>query len=131
MSHSQWDIVSLLLDSKVRYNFQVVRSKHLFHFIMSTQVCYPQLRNKAGYSPPMLAALAQPTNNTESQVLQRLFSLCDVNSKATQVRLILIYPHDNMFNHLNGSIIARTNGFNAFRQPWKSRGGPSPASRRR
>ncbi|XP_032793772.2 KN motif and ankyrin repeat domain-containing protein 3 isoform X2 [Daphnia magna] len=63
VSHSQWDIVSLLLDSKV---------------------CYPQLRNKAGYSPPMLAALAQPTNNTESQVLQRLFSLCDVNSKATQ-----------------------------------------------
>jgi len=63
VSHSQWDIVSLLLDSKV---------------------CYPQLRNKAGYSPPMLAALAQPNNNTELQVLQRLFSLADVNSKATQ-----------------------------------------------
>jgi len=44
---SQWDIVSLLLDSKV---------------------CYPQLRNKAGYSPPMLAALAQPCNSTELQV---------------------------------------------------------------
>ena len=32
----------------------------------------------------MLAALAQPTNGTELQVLQRLFSLADVNSKATQ-----------------------------------------------
>nr|CAG4634617.1 EOG090X014D [Alona affinis] len=63
VSHSQWDIVSLLLDSKV---------------------CYPQLRNKAGYSPPMLAALAQPKNTTELQVLERLFSLADVNVKATQ-----------------------------------------------
>lgn len=67
------------------YFTSVLFSTHMFHFITSTQVCYPQLRNKAGYSPPMLAALAQPTNNTESQVLQRLFSLCDVNSKATQV----------------------------------------------
>jgi ankyrin repeat protein len=32
----------------------------------------------------MLAALAQPTNTTELQVLQRLFSLADVNCKAAQ-----------------------------------------------
>ena len=42
------------------------------------------MRNKAGYSPPMLAALAQPKNTTELQVLERLFSLADVNVKATQ-----------------------------------------------
>jgi hypothetical protein len=34
-------------------------------------------------SPPILAALAQPMNSTEQQVLQRLFSLADVNSKAS------------------------------------------------
>lgn len=56
-----------------------------FDTSIKLQVCYPQLRNKAGYSPPMLAALAQPNNNTELQVLQRLFSLADVNSKAAQV----------------------------------------------
>lgn len=32
----------------------------------------------------MLAALAQPNNTTELKVLQRLFSLADVNAKATQ-----------------------------------------------
>lgn len=61
------------------------RLKLFYNFAIYFKVCYPQLRNKAGYSPPMLAALAQPNNSTESQVLQRLFSLCDVNSKATQV----------------------------------------------
>lgn len=78
VSHSQWDIVSLLLDSKV---------------------CYPQLRNKAGYSPPMLAALAQPVNSTELQVLHRLFSLADVNAKATQVRYYFAY-HQLFHNYI-------------------------------
>ena len=98
----------------MRSNFQMFLSEHMFHFTTSTQVCYPQLRNKAGYSPVMLAALAQPTNNTESQVLQRLFSLCDVNSKATQVRMIFIYSHSDIFIYLNYSIIARPNGFDAL-----------------
>lgn len=49
----------------------------------------------------MLAALAQPNNNTELRVLQRLFSLADVNSKATQVFEIINQISDSLISNNN------------------------------
>lgn len=78
----------------------------------------------------MLAALAQPSNNTESQVLQRLFSLCDVNSKAAQVcNYFSYYLHVEKPTHLSHSIIAWADGAYALGQPWKSGSCPPSASR--
>ena len=51
---------------------------------MVYQLIYHWLKRKLWINPPILAALAQPMNGTELQVLQCLFSLADVNSKVTQ-----------------------------------------------
>lgn len=72
MSHGNFDIVSLLLDSKV------------------ANLNRP---NKAGYTPVMLAALCPLADDTERTVVQRLFQMGDVNVKASQVSFILNVIH--------------------------------------
>lgn len=63
VSHCNFDIASLLLDSKV---------------------CNLNKPNRAGYTPVMLAALCQIQNQTDALVIQRLFQLGNVNIKASQ-----------------------------------------------
>jgi ankyrin repeat protein len=64
VSHGNFDVVSVLLDSKV------------------ANLNRP---NRAGYTPVMLAALCQPDNDAHMMVVQRLFQMGDVNVRAKQV----------------------------------------------
>ncbi|KAK8788592.1 hypothetical protein V5799_021639 [Amblyomma americanum] len=63
VSHGNFDVVSILLDSKV---------------------CDVSKQNKAGYTCIMLVSLAEIKNDTHRLVVQRLFQLGDVNTKAIQ-----------------------------------------------
>ncbi|XP_046481832.1 KN motif and ankyrin repeat domain-containing protein 2 isoform X1 [Neodiprion pinetum] len=63
VSHGNFDVVSILLDSKV---------------------CDINRANVAGYTAVMLAALAEVRNSTHSSVANRLFQLADVNVRAKQ-----------------------------------------------
>ncbi|KAL3252407.1 hypothetical protein MRX96_017719 [Rhipicephalus microplus] len=63
VSHGNFDVVSILLDSKV---------------------CDVSKQNKAGYTCIMLVSLAEIKNDTHRLVVQRLFQLGDVNTKAMQ-----------------------------------------------
>lgn len=63
VSHGNFDVVSILLDSKV---------------------CDVSKQNKAGYTCMMLVSLAEIKNDTHRLVVQRLFQLGDVNTKAMQ-----------------------------------------------
>ena len=63
VSHGNFDVVSVLLDSKV---------------------ANPNILNKAGYTCIMLISLAPILNDTHRAVVCRLFMLGDVNTRATQ-----------------------------------------------
>ncbi|XP_036611584.1 KN motif and ankyrin repeat domain-containing protein 3 isoform X2 [Trichosurus vulpecula] len=63
VSHSNFDIVRLLLD---------------------TGVCEVDHQNRAGYTALMLAALASVDGEADMDVIRRLFSLGNVNAKASQ-----------------------------------------------
>ncbi|XP_007489531.2 KN motif and ankyrin repeat domain-containing protein 3 isoform X1 [Monodelphis domestica] len=63
VSHSNFDIVRLLLD---------------------TGVCEVDHQNRAGYTALMLAALASVDGDDDMDVIRRLFSLGNVNAKASQ-----------------------------------------------
>ncbi|XP_076347288.1 uncharacterized protein LOC143245160 isoform X2 [Tachypleus tridentatus] len=63
VSHGNFDVVSVLLDSKV---------------------CDVSKQNKAGYNCMMLVSLAEVTNDAHHDVIRRLFQLGDINTKATQ-----------------------------------------------
>ncbi len=63
VSHGNFDVVSVLLDSKV---------------------ANPNILNKAGYTCIMLVSLAQIANTTHRSVVRRLFSLGDVNVRGSQ-----------------------------------------------
>ncbi|TRY77840.1 hypothetical protein TCAL_06805 [Tigriopus californicus] len=63
VSHGNFDVVSVLLDSKVANS---------------------NIMNKAGYTCIMLISLAQIQNDTHRAVVARLFSMGDVNVRATQ-----------------------------------------------
>uniref|UniRef100_A0A4X2MF72 KN motif and ankyrin repeat domains 3 n=1 Tax=Vombatus ursinus TaxID=29139 RepID=A0A4X2MF72_VOMUR len=63
VSHSNFDIVRLLLD---------------------TGVCEVDHQNRAGYTALMLAALASVDGEDDMDVIRRLFSLGNVNAKASQ-----------------------------------------------
>ncbi|XP_012264632.2 uncharacterized protein LOC105690991 isoform X1 [Athalia rosae] len=63
VSHGNFDVVSILLDSKV---------------------CDIDTANVAGYTAVMLAALAEVRNSTHSSVANRLFQMADVNVRAKQ-----------------------------------------------
>jgi hypothetical protein len=64
VSHGNFDVVSILLDSKV---------------------CNINRANAAGYTCVMLVSLAQVRSDTHRQVIRRLFQLADVNVRARQV----------------------------------------------
>lgn len=64
VSHGNFDVVSILLDSKV---------------------CDINKANVAGYTAVMLAALAEIRNSTHASVANRLFQLADVNIRAKLV----------------------------------------------
>ncbi|BFY99638.1 hypothetical protein BsWGS_02678 [Bradybaena similaris] len=75
VSHGNFDIVSLLLDS---------------------EVCDINKQNKAGYTPIMLAGLLTLQNPEHLETVRRLFSLGDVNARATstkQTALMLAASH--------------------------------------
>ncbi len=63
VSHGNFDVVSVLLDSKV---------------------ANPNVLNKAGYTCIMLVSLAKPASPTHRSVIARLFSSGDVNVRAAQ-----------------------------------------------
>lgn len=64
VSHGNFDVVSILLDSKV---------------------CDINRSNKAGYTCVMLVSLADMRSQTHANVVKRLFQLADVNIRAKQV----------------------------------------------
>lgn len=64
VSHSNFEIVNLLLD---------------------TGVCDVDKKNKAGYSAIMLASLAYIQTEEHQDVVRRLFSLGNVNARASEV----------------------------------------------
>ncbi|XP_050452036.1 KN motif and ankyrin repeat domain-containing protein 1 isoform X2 [Cataglyphis hispanica] len=75
VSHGNFDVVSILLDSKV---------------------CDINKANIAGYTAVMLAALAEVRNSTHRSVANRLFQLADVNIRAKlhgQTALMLAVSH--------------------------------------
>ncbi|XP_043281489.1 KN motif and ankyrin repeat domain-containing protein 2 isoform X2 [Venturia canescens] len=75
VSHGNFDVVSILLDSKV---------------------CDINKANVAGYTAVMLAALADLRNSTHASVANRLFQLADVNIRAKlhgQTALMLAVSH--------------------------------------
>ncbi|XP_044007155.1 KN motif and ankyrin repeat domain-containing protein 2 isoform X2 [Aphidius gifuensis] len=75
VSHGNFDVVSILLDSKV---------------------CDINKANIAGYTAVMLAALAEVKNSTHSSVANRLFQMADVNIRAKlhgQTALMLAVSH--------------------------------------
>ena len=78
VSHGNFDVVSILLDSKV---------------------CDINKSNIAGYTPVMLAALAEPKNSTQASVANRLFQMADVNVRA---KLVIAFALSSVlfnFNH--------------------------------
>lgn len=78
VSHANFDVVSILLDSKV---------------------CYVNQTNQAGYTCVMLVSLARLKVDEHRHVVQRLFQLSDVNIRATkhsQTALMLAVSHGNL-----------------------------------
>lgn len=78
VSHGNFDVVSVLLDSKVSNS---------------------NIMNKAGYTCIMLISLAQISTSTHRAVVARLFSLGDVNFRATQhgqTALMLAVSHGRL-----------------------------------
>merc|ERR1719510_1889857 len=78
VSHGNFDVVSFLLDSKV---------------------ANPNILNKAGYTCNMLISLAQINNDAHRAVVRRLFSLGDINIRASQhgqTALMLAVSHGRL-----------------------------------
>lgn len=78
VSHGNFNVVSVLLDSKV---------------------ANPNILNKAGYTSIMLIALAAIKSDTHRAVIARLFSLGDVNTRASQhgqTALMLAVSHGRL-----------------------------------
>lgn len=65
VSHGNFDVVSILLDSKV---------------------CYVNQTNNAGYTCVMLVSLAKLKHAAHRTVVQRLFQMSDVNIRAKKVQ---------------------------------------------
>jgi len=78
VSHGNFDVVSVLLDSKV---------------------ANPNILNKAGYTCIMLISLAQINTDTNRAVARRLFSFGDINSRGSQhgqTALMLAVSHGRL-----------------------------------
>lgn len=79
VSHGNFDVVSILLDSKV---------------------CDINKPNKAGYTSVMLVSLAEVRSQTHASVVRRLFKLADVNIRAKQVSIANIFCYCFPFNFI-------------------------------
>ncbi|XP_044764945.1 KN motif and ankyrin repeat domain-containing protein 2-like isoform X2 [Coccinella septempunctata] len=78
VSHGNFDVVSILLDSKV---------------------CDINKPNKAGYTSVMLVSLAEICSQTHANVVRRLFQMADVNQRAKQhgqTALMLAVSHGKL-----------------------------------
>merc|ERR1719499_2984699 len=78
VSHGNFDVVSILLNSKV---------------------ANPNILNKAGYTCTMLVSLAVIASDTHRSVVQRLFSTADLNVRASQhgqTALMLAVSHGRL-----------------------------------
>lgn len=60
---------------------------------MPTGVCNVDHQNKAGYTALMLAALAAVEQEDDMNMVRRLFSMGNVNAKASQVGASHPDPH--------------------------------------
>ncbi|NXU76197.1 KANK3 protein, partial [Oreotrochilus melanogaster] len=58
---------------------------HIVQLLLDTGVCNVDHQNKAGYTALMLAALAAVEQEEDMNVVKRLFSMGNVNAKASQV----------------------------------------------
>lgn len=74
VSHGNFDVVSILLDSKV---------------------CNINQTNAAGYTCIMLVSLAQVRSETHRQVVRRLFEMADINIRAKQVGKQFLFSYGN------------------------------------
>ncbi|XP_059687693.1 KN motif and ankyrin repeat domain-containing protein 3 isoform X2 [Gavia stellata] len=57
---------------------------HIVRLLLDTEVCNVDHQNKAGYTALMLAALAAVEQEDDMNVVRRLFSMGNVNAKASQ-----------------------------------------------
>ncbi|XP_042650556.1 KN motif and ankyrin repeat domain-containing protein 3 isoform X2 [Tyto alba] len=57
---------------------------HIVQLLLDTEVCNVDHQNKAGYTALMLAALAAVEQEDDMNVVRRLFSMGNVNAKASQ-----------------------------------------------
>ncbi|NWS76712.1 KANK3 protein, partial [Crotophaga sulcirostris] len=57
---------------------------HIVRLLLDTRVCNVDHQNKAGYTALMLAALAAVEQEEDMNVVRRLFSMGNVNAKASQ-----------------------------------------------
>jgi hypothetical protein len=78
VSHGNFDVVSILLDSKV---------------------CNINRPNAAGYTCVMLVSLAQVRSETHRQVIRHLFKLADVNVRAKQVCTFYFFMNVSTFQN--------------------------------
>ncbi|XP_009948360.1 PREDICTED: KN motif and ankyrin repeat domain-containing protein 3-like, partial [Leptosomus discolor] len=85
---------------------------HIVQLLLDTGVCNVDHQNKAGYTALMLAALAAVEQEDDMNVVRRLFSMGNVNAKASQdgnnaVAIALEAGHSNiavlLYAHLNGT----------------------------
>ena len=77
MSHCNFDIVGLLLD---------------------TEVCDIKRPNKAGYTPTMLASLAYVQNEDHRDIIRRLFAAGNINACAEQVGALVKQTKEEINN---------------------------------
>ncbi|KFP80530.1 KN motif and ankyrin repeat domain-containing protein 3, partial [Acanthisitta chloris] len=61
---------------------------HIVRLLLDTGICNVDHQNKAGYTALMLAALAAVEQEDDMNVVRRLFSMGNVNAKASQVGLL-------------------------------------------
>ena len=87
VSNCNFDIVSLLLD---------------------TGVCDLNKMNKAGYTAVIMATLASVQTQRQEEVVQRLFSMGNVNQKASKVILLKISSQAGLFLLYNCSQVKAT-----------------------
>lgn len=59
--------------------------------VIPPEVCGVDHQNKAGYTPIMLAALSAVESPEDMRVVEKLFTKGDVNAKASQVRVFLLF----------------------------------------
>jgi len=57
----------------------------IVNLLLDTQSIDVNKQNKAGYTAIMLASLAQVTTDRQREIISKMFSMGDVNARASQV----------------------------------------------